>query len=198
MLHSMVESPHPTRAECTDVANAVLDGSDAVMLSEESAIGNYPVEAVTTLAEIAAVADQYLTSQHAAALRTFQDGLGPSAALGHAACLLAHEVDAAAIVCCTRTGRTARLVARHRPVQPIVAACPTATIARRLMLTWGVTPVITPAHDALDTMIPDALRAARTAGLVTVGDRVIVVGGTAAPPLGQADFLRLMTIPAKA
>jgi pyruvate kinase len=196
MLGSMVESPHPTRAESTDVANAVLDGSDAVMLSEESAIGHYPVEAVKIMAEIVEGADQHLAAQHAASMLTFQDRSSPSAAIGHAACLLAHEVDAAVIICCTRTGRTARLVSRHRPAQPIIAVCPTASIARRLMLTWGVTPVVTSAFDSVDTMVTAALQAAQAAGIVTVERRVIVVGRTPTTSLGPTSYLHLMTIPA--
>jgi pyruvate kinase len=195
MLRSMVENPHPTRAEATDVANAVLDGSDAVMLSEESAIGHYPIEAVKTLAEITEVADQRLTAQYAASIHTLQDHVDPSAAMGHAACLLAHEVGAAAIICCTRTGRTAEFVSRHRPAQPIIAACPSIKMARRLMLTWGVTPVVIPAYDSMDTIIHAALRAAQATDLVTVGDLTVVVGGGPSAPLGQADFLHLITIP---
>jgi pyruvate kinase len=193
MLRSMVENPHPTRAESTDVANAILDGSDAVMLSEESAVGNYPVEAVKILAEIAEVADQHLCAQSTASIYTFQDHHDPSAAIGHAACLLAHEVDAAAIICCTRTGRTANLVARHRPSQPIVAACPSINIARRMMLTWGVTPVIISTHDSIDAMVYAAFQAARSTGIVSEGDRVVVVGGAPTAPMGDADFLRLLT-----
>jgi pyruvate kinase len=195
MLRSMVESPHPTRAESTDVANAVLDGSDAVMLSEESAIGTYPVEAVKTLAEIAEVADQHLADPHRACICTFPDHLGPSAAISHAACLLAHEVGAAAIICCTRTGRTANLVSRHRPAQPIVAACPTVRIARRLMLTWGVTPVVRPACDAIDPMVQAALRATQATDIVAAGDQIVVVGRAPTDPLGHTGFLRLITIP---
>lgn len=195
MLRSMVENPHPTRAEATDVANAVLDGSDAVMLSEESAIGNYPVEAVKRLAEIAEAADQHLASQYAASMLASQDSLSPSAAIGHAACLLAHEVDAAAIICGTRTGRTAHLISRHRPAQPIVAVCPTASIARRVMLTWGVTPVVTPAVDSMDTMVKAALRVDQVARIITVGSQVIVVGRESTTDFGQTHALRLMSIP---
>jgi pyruvate kinase len=196
MLRSMVDNPHPTRAEATDVANAVLDGSDAVMLSEESAIGAYPVEAVKMLAQIAEAADQRLVSQRAVSILTCQEDLSPSAALAHAACLLAHEANAAAIICCTRTGRTARLVSRHRPAQPIIAVCRTAIMARRLMLTWGVTPVVKAVYDSIDAMVHAALRAAQETGLVAVGDRVVVVGGAPTAPPCHTDFLRFVIVEA--
>ena len=121
MLRSMVDSPQPTRAEAADVANAVLDSSDAVMLSEESAIGHYPVQAVQMLARIAETAEKRLLSQRQTAVAFAHANMSTSAAIGHAACLLASEAGATAIVCCTRTGRTAQLVAKYRPVSPIIA-----------------------------------------------------------------------------
>jgi pyruvate kinase len=196
MLRSMVDSPHPTRAEATDVANAVLDGSDAVMLSEESAIGAYPVEAVQMLSQIAEAADQRLVAQRAAAILTSQEALSPSAAMAHAACLLAHEAHAAAIICCTRNGHTVRLVSRHRPAQPIIAVCPTAVVARRLMLTWGVMPVVTTASDSIDAMVHAALQAAREVGCVAAGDRVVVVGSAPSAAPDQTDFLRFVVMEA--
>jgi len=163
------------------------------MLSEESAVGNYPVEAVKILAEIAEVADQHLCAQAMASIYRFQEHDDPSAAIGHAACLLAHEVDAAAIICCTRTGRTANLVSRHRPSQPIVAACPSISIARRMMLTWGVTPVVISTYDSIDSMVHTAFQAALSIGMVSEGDRVVVVGGAPTSPMGHANFIRLLT-----
>lgn len=194
MLRSMVENPRPTRAEAADVANAVLDGSDAVMLSEESAVGAYPVEAVKTLAAIAIKAEQRLIAQRSPTILADHQGLSTSAAIGHAACVLAHEAGAKAIVCCTRTGRTAQLVAKHRPATPIIAVCRHATTVRRLMLTWGVTPVLTADYDSLDAMVQEALVAALRTGLVRMGDKVVITGGAPSAPPGRTDFLRVATV----
>jgi pyruvate kinase len=194
MLRSMVDSPHPTRAEATDVANAVLDGTDAVMLSEESAVGAYPVEAVKVMAQIARAAETRLMAQRAATILSPQQGLNTSAAIGHAACLLAHEAGAAAILCCTRTGRTAQLVAQYRPTTPIIAVCRHETTVRRLMLTWGVTPVFATDFDSIDAMIAAACDVAQGTELVAPGDRVVIVGGAPSAPPGYTDFLRVTTI----
>jgi pyruvate kinase len=190
MLRSMVESNRPTRAEVTDVANAVLDGSDALMLSEESAVGAYPVEAVQTLAQVAEAAEKHLFGR----LAPPQADSTTTEAIGHAACSLARGVRAAAILCCTKTGRTARLVAKHRPFSPIIAATPNAKTVRRLMLTWGVKPILSPESDTTDEMIDSALAAARESGLVSAGEKVVVAG--AAPPEAAkgSDFLRVVTL----
>jgi pyruvate kinase len=190
----MVDGPHPTRAEAADVANAVLDGSDAVMLSEESAIGNYPIEAVKMLARIAEAAEKRLLSQRQTAVSFSRENISTSAAIGHAACLLAHEAGAVAIVCCTRTGRTAQLVAQHRPASPIIAVSQHSTTVRRLMLTWGVHPVQAEPYDTIDTMIQAALKAAHSSGVVTAGGKVVLVGGSPAAPPGNTDFLRVVRL----
>lgn len=194
MLRSMVESPRPTRAEATDVANAVLDGSDAVMLSEESAIGAYPVEAVRALAAIAENAEKRLFEN-----RTFMDmpSGNPSdlsTAIGHAACVLAQDADAAAIVCCTRTGYTARLVARHRPRTPVIAISPKLETVRRMTLVWGVKPVLAHEFHTLDGMIKNALGAARDAGVLP-GGRIVITGGSPSAGPGFTDFLRVAVVP---
>jgi pyruvate kinase len=194
MLRSMVDSPHPTRAEATDVANAVLDSSDAVMLSEESAIGNYPIAAVQMLARIAEAAEQRLLAQRQTAMAVSQASLSTSAAIGHAACLLAHEAGAAAIVCCTRTGRKAQLVAKYRPAAPIIAVSPHSTTVRRLMLTWGVHPVQAEPYETLDTMIQAALKAVHSSGVVPTGSKVVLVGGAPSAPPGHTDFLRVVPL----
>lgn len=194
MLGSMVDSPRPTRAEATDVANAVLDGTDAVMLSEESAVGAYPVEAVRVLAQIAAAAEQRLMAQRASAILSPRRDLSTSAAIGHAACLLAYEASATAIICCTRTGRTAQLVAKYRPATPIIAVCRHEATVRRLMLTWGVTPVFATDFDSTDAMIEAACEVSRGTELIASGDRVVIVGGVPSAPPGHTDFLRVATI----
>lgn len=195
MLISMVDNPRPTRAEAADVANAVLDGSDAVMLSEESAIGKYPVAAVKILARIVETAEKRLIAQRSSEVLAFHEGMSTSAAIGHAACLLAHEAGAVAIVCCTRTGRTAQLVAKYRPATPIIAVSAHDTTVRRLILTWGVRPVLIPEYETLDGMIETALNAACQTGLVAAGDKVVIVGGAPTAPPGHTDFLRVVRLP---
>ena len=194
MLRSMVDSPRPTRAEAADVANAVLDGTDAVMLSEESAVGAYPVEAVRILAQIAETAETRLFTQQSS-LPFSTPHLSPETAIGHAACVLAREAGAAAIVCYTRTGRSAQRVAKHRPAVPIIAVSPSAQTVQNQCLTWGVRPVLSAQFDAIDRMPDITLAAARSTGLVTSQDRVVLVGAAPSTPLGHTDFLRLITVP---
>ncbi|GIX47259.1 MAG: hypothetical protein KatS3mg131_1470 [Candidatus Tectimicrobiota bacterium] len=194
MLRSMVDNPRPTRAEAADVANAVFDGADALMLSEETAVGAYPVAAVRVMADIVAAAERHWLAQRGTTFFATPETCSPSAALAHAACLLALEARAAAIVCCTRTGRTAQLVARHRPRTPIVAVSPAASTVRRLMLTWGVVPVQAEGFTSTDAMLQAALAAARQSGVVQPGERVVVVGGAPTAPPGHTDFLRLAVV----
>jgi pyruvate kinase len=194
MLRSMVESNRPTRAEVTDVANAVLDGSDALMLSEESAVGAYPVEAVRTLAQIAEVAETHLLIQNRFAIASSRADLNTAEAIGHAACLLAWEAGASAIICCTRTGRTARLVAKHRPSTPIIAASPKEETVRRLMLTWGVRPIFIPEFGSTDEIVETALAAAHESNLVAAGAKVVIASASPEVEARQSDFLRVMTV----
>ncbi len=195
MLRSMVESPRPTRAEAADVANAVLDGTDAVMLSEETAVGSYPVEAVRTIARIAEKAETRLFVQPP--LTTLPEP-GPgnySEAIGHAACLLAYSAGAQAIICCTRTGRTAQLVAKHRSRTPIIAVSPRRETVRRLMLTWGVFPLLSDDFQSTNGMVSMSLNLARESGMASKGNRVVVVGGAVSTQPGQTDFLRVSVVP---
>ena len=177
MLRSMVSSPLPTRAEANDVANAVLDGSDAVMLSEETAIGEYPVEAVRLMDRILAQAETIL------APRDLAPGAGLAAVIAEAACRLARELDAAAIVVPTRTGFTARHVARHRPRVPIVAFAPDEPLRRRLSLVWGLTPIALPWPGSGDALLTGFRAPLRATGLVPDGALVVVTAGwsTAGP-----------------
>ena len=194
MLRSMVDSPRPTRAEAADVANAVLDGSDAVMLSEESAVGAYPIEAVRVLAQIVETAEKRLLAQNPSVGVSRGESRDTSEAIGHAACLLALEAGAAAIICCTRTGRTAQLIAKHRSATPIIAVSPHEKTVRRLMLTWGVRPTFSEEFESTDAMIKAALEAARGTGLISPGDKVVIVGGAPSAPPGHTDFLRVATL----
>lgn len=195
MLRSMVESPRPTRAEAADVANAVLDGSDAVMLSEESATGAYPVEAVRALAAIAERAERRLFQRTSYGIDEPRGLSGVSGAISHASCVLALEAGAKAIVCCTRSGHTARVAARHRISVPIIAVSPEEATVRGLSLVWGVKPVLCEEFDTTDGMIRTSLGAAREAGNLGPGDRIVIVGGSPAAGPGHTDFLRVAVVP---
>jgi pyruvate kinase len=175
MLRSMQDHPRPTRAEVTDVANAVLDGTDAVMLSEETAIGRFPVEAVTMMQAIAADAESSFPFD--AWIGRFATGAPLSEAVARAVCTMAADINAAAIVTCTQSGGTARRVAQYRPRAPILAPTPHAETYRRLALVWGVTPLLNRSQPTTDELIDGALGAALAAGRVQRGDTVVITAG---------------------
>ncbi|MCC6420798.1 MAG: pyruvate kinase, partial [Gemmataceae bacterium] len=175
MLDSMRANPRPTRAEASDVANAVYDGTDAVMLSGETAVGQYPVEAVAYMGRIVceAEADRGGTAQ--CELSTPRGSVEDHTA--HLACTLAREVNAQAIVAPTRSGRTPRLVARHRPETPLIAPSAHAPTRRQLALVWGVQPVPLDGPRGTEDRLEAAVRAAYEHGAVQPGDRVVVLAG---------------------
>ncbi len=195
MLRSMVENPRPTRAEAADVANAVLDGSDAVMLSEESATGAYPVESVRALASIAEQAEARLFQRKAHEIPERRGIPGVSEAISHASCVLALDAGAKAIVCCTRSGHTARVAARHRISVPIIAVSPEVATVRGLALVWGVKPVLCAEFDTTDGMIRTSLDAARQAGDLSRGNHIVIVGGSPSAGPGHTDFVRVAAVP---
>ena len=189
MLRSMQDSPRPTRAEATDVANAVLDGTDAVMLSEETAIGRFPVEAVTTMAAIADDAESIFPFD--AWMRRFETGGAPPEAVARAACTLAADVGAVAIITCTQSGGTARRVAQCRPRCSILAPTPHADTYRRLALVWGVTPLLNQSQPTTDALIDEALRAALATARVQRGQRVVITAGV---PVGRPGTTNLIQV----
>jgi len=171
MLRSMVDSPLPTRAEATDVANAVLDGTDAVMLSEETAVGRFPLEAVRLMGRIV---DQAETLLPAVAREASNE---VAALMAQAACVTAERVQARAIVVPTRSGSTARRVARHRPRVPIIALTPDETVRRRLSLVWGVTPLTIAWFTDTDALLGGFRDPVRRTGLVPEGAPVVLTAG---------------------
>jgi pyruvate kinase len=179
MLDSMQNNPRPTRAEASDVANAIFDGTDAVMLSGETAVGKYPVEAVACMARIAETVESHLEGigrEHTTLSigSTVDDADEPIAT---AACSLAREVNAAAIVTPTLSGRTARLLARHRPWPRIVAPSPSEAVLRQMALVWGLTPVPMSPLSTGDDRMAAAVRDSHMANAVAEGDRVVVLAG---------------------
>jgi pyruvate kinase len=176
MLESMIHNPLPTRAEASDVANAVYDGSDAVMLSAETASGDYPVESVSLMDRIVRQAEvNYDQWGHAQALET--DEHDDAVAIARAARELAHDRDVEAIAVFTRTGRTAIVMSKARPCVPVLAFTPLEQTYRRMALTWGVRPYRIPWADSVEEMIGLVETALRESGLVQPGGQVVVVSG---------------------
>ena len=209
MLESMITAPSPTRAEVSDVANAVFDGTDAVMLSGETAIGNDPASVVRTMARVAAKAESE------ASYRQWADRLGRvqrlahhaemsnidpvTAALTHAASQAAIDADVSAILCCTRSGRTARAMARFRPSATLIGLSPHPQVVRSMSLSWGVTPIEVDLYGTTDEMVWYAVETALQAGLIASGDRVLVLAGAPDPnrerPADAAtDVLRIVSV----
>jgi pyruvate kinase len=181
MLQSMISNPSPTRAEVTDVANAVLDGTDVVMLSGETAIGSYPVESVSTMRRIVAHAETALP--YAAWLEERRQWIssGIVEAVCFAACELAQQIEAKAIVAPTESGFTARQMSRFRPCQPILAPTPDAGVSRRLALFWGVYPRLATVQGSIDEILASARGVAKEEGYLGEGDTVVVTAGVKDP-----------------
>ena len=183
MLESMVRANTPTRAEATDVANAVLDGSDALMLSEETTIGAHPVEGVGMMVKIILEAEAELFDGHLP--REGVPGISAEIndATARAACHIAYQVQAKAIIAFTTGGTTALRVSKYRPAQPILAVTPNARVARRLALSWGVLPVIKIAPPELDGILELAVQVAVDKDIAAKGDILVITAGI--PPTGQ-------------
>ena len=195
MLESMIEHPRPTRAEASDVANAIWDGADAVMLSGESASGRYPVLAVQMMDRIVREAESHLQLGRV----TSPDGWGGpapfNAVVAHAAVRAAHDAHAVAIACFTLAGTTARLLAHRRPSVPVVAFSPDQSIRRRIALYWGVVPrIMEPVVDA-ELMCERVSGRLVADGVARPGDRVVLVYGSPMGVPGQTNSIRLHTIP---
>ncbi len=209
MLESMITAPSPTRAEVSDVANAVFDGTDALMLSGETAIGHDPALVVRTMATVAERAESE------AAYRQWANRLGRmqqlphhekmssidtiTAALTHAASQAAHDADATAILCCTRSGRTARAMARFRPAARMIGLSPDPAVVRSLALSWGVEPLEVDLYGTTDEMVWFAVETALRAGLVASGDIVLVLAGAPNPDRPRTsgaatDVLRIVRV----
>ncbi len=202
MLESMVYAPKPTRAEVTDVANAVFDGTSALMLSGETAIGLNPVAAVATMARIAVRAERDFDHESWGTRLGREQATDPAletatrmhAAISAAAWRAAIEADVKAILCCTRSGATARSIARFRPRAPILGVTPSATTARQMGLMWGVEPVLTGEHASADEIVWFAVEAAVNVGVAVAGDVVAVLAGAPYGPEAATDILRLVRV----
>jgi pyruvate kinase len=189
MLESMIEHAEPTRAEASDVANAILDGTSAVMLSAETATGNYPVEAVATMDRIARAVEPSMIYRHQNPEPGEETTVGR--AMSSAACDLAETLGASAIIVPTFTGRTASAVARLRPRRPIVGLSHHQTAVQQMALEWGVTPYLMTQTDDVEDLWTRALESAVTSGVVESGDRVVTTAGTAVNLPGSTNVIKV-------
>jgi pyruvate kinase len=192
MLESMIHAPEPTRAEAADVANAVIDGSSAVMLSAETGVGSYPVEAVLAMSEIAEAAERAPEIHGRARDLEFETAGG---AVMHAAVELAQELGAAALVVPTATGGAPRACAKYRPPRPIVAVAHDRKVADQLTLEWGVCPTVAPVAETVDEMIDAALVTARDAGGLPSGATVVLTAGRRTGTPGATNLIMVREIP---
>lgn len=191
MLNSMILNPRPTRAEASDVFNAILDGTDAVMLSGETAVGEFPVRAVETMARIALRAEEHFPHEQWNVEPDAEHGHSIPGAIGQATCDIAAELQATAIVTSTRSGYTALQVAKHRPRTRIICTTPNPETHRRMALVWGVEPLPAREFHHTDEMVEVTEEALRSAGAVEQGDLVVITAGTPAAKGGQTNLLKV-------
>ncbi len=193
MLGSMVNNPRPTRAEVTDIANAIFDGTDALMLSEETAVGNYPGESAKTMATIAMASEEEFPYELFEAKTHDRRGSIPDA-ISYGACLLAREVDAKAIVTPTESGMTARLVSRYRPSHPIIALSPNEETIKQLSLSWGTIPIKVDQFNDTDDMIEKAKRITVEMGFAKRGEKIVLTAGLPVGVPGNTNIIKIALI----
>ena len=191
MLESMIHNPRPTRAEISDVANAVYDGTSVVMLSGETAAGEYPVKSVAAMAKIVEEAETHI--EYIQTIDNFEIET-ISEALSHSAATLAKDLNASAIVVCTRTGGTARKVSRFRPNINIIGITTDIHAYRQLALSWGVLPALTDEYTSIDILFYFAKEIAKKSGLVKKGDTIVITGGTPNGKSGNSNLINVETI----
>ncbi|HEY4400065.1 MAG TPA: pyruvate kinase [Lactobacillaceae bacterium] len=194
MLDSMIENPRPTRAEASDVANAVFDGTDATMLSGESANGSYPVEAVATMAAIDEKAESALAINGRTITAGLFDKTDVTEAVGNSVAAIASNVGAKAIVASTNSGYTARMISKHRPDAPILAVTYAEQVQRGLTLNYGVVPVLYDAPETIDDMVALAKKAVVEQGLAVEGDTILIAAGVPMQQSGTTNMLTVQTV----
>ena len=193
MLESMIEKPRPTRAEISDVANAVYDGTSAIMLSGETAMGKYPVAAVEAMSRIAEETEQDIDYAKRFRNSTFviRNNID---AVSHSTCALSIDIDARLIVVCTRSGATARLVSRFRSPKPIIGMTTEERVWRKLSLSWGVFPMMSEVFQSTDVLFYHAIVAARNSGMAQKGDSIVITGGLPNGKSGNTNLIKLETL----
>ena len=193
MLDSMIRNPRPTRAEVSDVANAILDGTDAIMLSGESANGTYPVEAVSTMAKIAEETEKQLEYKVAiSAAKSHTPAI--SGVISRAASNAANELNANAVITSTQTGATAKRISQCRPECPIIAVTPDEVVARQLAFSWGVYPVVASKMESTDEMLEKSVEIAKANDYVKSGDTVVLAAGVPVDQVGATNLLKVSIV----
>lgn len=194
MLDSMMKNPRPTRAEATDVANAIYDGTSAIMLSGETAAGMYPVEAVKTMVKIAARAEQDIDYRARFKRRENMNNPDITNAISHATCTTADDLNAAAIITVTKSGVTAKMISRYRPPCPIIGCTTYKNVCRQLNLSWGIIPLLIEEQQDPEELFAHAVQAARSAGLVQDGDVVVLTAGVPLGIPGKTNMIRAIVV----
>lgn len=191
MLDSMIKNPRPTRAETTDVANAIYDGTSVIMLSGETAAGAFPVEAVRTMANIAEITEQNINYIDRFNKLDIHERPDVTSAISHAACTTAHDLSASAIITVSKSGKTSRMLSKYRPFCPIISGTPSERVWRQTNMSWGVVPVMIEEKDNTDDLIDHVITVAQEKGLLNNGDLVVLTAGV---PLGVSGTTNLMKV----
>ena len=193
MLDSMIRNPRPTRAEVSDVANAILDGTDAIMLSGESANGTYPVEAVQTMSRIATETEKQLDYEIAVSqAKKHIPAIG--GVISRAACNAANELQASAIISSTQSGATARRISQCRPECPIIAVTPCEKVAKSLAFSWGVYPIVADRVESTDEMMDKSVEIAEKNGFVNKGETVVIAAGVPVDKVGATNLMKISVV----
>ena len=194
MLDSMIRNPRPTRAETTDVATAVFDGTSAVMLSGETAVGKYPVESLKTMAKIARRTEKSINYKENFNLNKMDTAQNVTNAISHATCMTAHDLEASAIIAITISGATARMASKFRPNCPIIAPTPSQKAYRQLALSWGVYPVLAEMKESSDELFEYAVDKALETKIVKNGDIVVIAAGLPSGTGGTTNMLKVQLV----
>lgn len=194
MLESMIKNPRPTRAEITDIANAIYDGTTAIMLSGETAAGLYPVEAVKTMARIAERTENDIDYNGRMKRRENIENIDITTAISHATCTTAMDLNASAIITVTISGFTAGMISRYKPSCPIIACSVSPKICRQMSLSWGVKPIWIARESTADDLFEEAVRAAEEAGYIKKGDTVVLTAGVPLGVSGRTNMIRVVEV----
>lgn len=194
MLESMIKNPRPTRAEVTDIANAIYDGTTAIMLSGESAAGKYPVEAVQTMARIAECAEKDLNYRHRMDVLAAQGAHDTTTAISYATCTTAMDLHASAIITVTMSGFTATKVAKYKPACPIISCSVNPRVCKQLNLLWGCQPLQLPQKENAEELFDTAVEEAKKAGYIRTGDLVVITAGIPLGKSGTTNMIRVVEV----
>ncbi|MCM1046113.1 MAG: pyruvate kinase [Candidatus Gastranaerophilales bacterium] len=194
MLESMIKNPRPTRAEATDIANAIYDGTTAIMLSGESAAGLYPIEAVKTMSRIAECAEKNIDYSGRMPRLKLTDKSDITTAIAHATCSTAMALEAAAIITVTLSGYTAEAISGFKPSCPVIGCTMEARVARQMNLLWGVNPLSIPREETTEELFADAVRSAKDKGYVKAGDTVVITAGVPLGMTGKTNMIRVVEV----